>query len=70
MSKNLSSKKASEGASETRQDGNESIQEFRILAANVTAKMDELTGYCEQEPPRGHSEQVAAAGREIDFSVQ
>ena len=43
MSKNLRSKKASEGATETREDGNESIQEFRILATNLTAKMDELT---------------------------
>ena len=43
MSKNLRSKKTSEGATETREDGNESIQEFRILAANLTAKMDELT---------------------------
>ena len=43
MSKNLHSKKASEGATETREDGNESIQEFRILAASLTAKMDELT---------------------------
>ena len=43
MSKNLRSKKASEGATEAREDGNESIQEFRIVAANLTAKMDELT---------------------------
>ena len=43
MSKNLRFKKASEGATETREDGNENIQEFRILAVNVTAKMDELT---------------------------
>ena len=43
MSKNLRSKKASEGATETREDRNESIQEFRILAASLTAKMDELT---------------------------
>ena len=35
MSKNLRSKKALEGATETREDG--------ILAANLTAKMDELT---------------------------
>ena len=51
MSKNLCSKKASEGETETGEDRNESIQEFRILAANLTAKMDE------QEPP--HREQVA-----------
>ena len=43
MNKNLRSKKASEGATETREDSYESIQEFRILAANLTAKMDELT---------------------------
>ena len=43
MNKNLRSKKASEGATETREDGNENIQEFRILVVNVTAKMDELT---------------------------
>ena len=43
MSKNLRSKKVSEGATETREEGNESIQEFRILAANLTSKMDDLT---------------------------
>lgn len=43
MSKNLHSKKASEGATEAREDGNKNIQEFRTLAANWTAKMDELT---------------------------
>ena len=43
MSKNLRSKKASEGATETREEGNERFQEFRILVANLTAKMDELT---------------------------
>ena len=42
MNKNLRSKKVSEGATETREDGNENIQEFRILAANLSAKMDEL----------------------------
>ena len=70
MNKNLRSKKASEGATETREDSYESIQEFRILAANLTAKMDELTAQCEQEPPRGHPEQVAAVGRELDYSMQ
>ena len=54
MSKNLCSKRASEGATETREDGNESIQEFEF----------------EQERPHEHSEQVAAAGREIDCSMQ
>jgi len=43
MSKDLRSKKASDGATETREDGNESIHEFRILVANLTAKMVELT---------------------------
>ena len=43
MSKILRSKKASEGATETREDGNKNIQEFRILAVNSTTKMDKLT---------------------------
>ena len=43
MSKNLRSKKASEGGTEAREDGNEGFQEFRVLAVNLTAKMDELT---------------------------
>ena len=43
MSKTLRFKKTSEGATETREDGNENIQEFQILAANMTAKMDDLT---------------------------
>lgn len=39
----MRSKKAPEGATEARDDGNEIIQEFQILAANWTARMDELT---------------------------
>ena len=43
MSKNLRSKKALEGGTETREDWNKNIQEFQILAVNSTAKMDEFT---------------------------
>ena len=69
MSKNLRSKKTSEGATETREDGNESIQEFRILAANLTAKMDELT-VASKSRHVDIRKQVAAVGREIVYSMQ
>ena len=43
MSINLRSKEASEGGTEAKEDRNEGIQEFQVLAVNLTAKMDELT---------------------------